>query len=139
MSKKAKANSEKDTFKWSDDEVELLLKVTHDYKVLKASEGVDWESVQSKYSDICKRMTDELPATPDEAKELNKDYPHNKDELTKQVVTTKLKAIRTKYRQAVDSGRKSGHGRVVFYILISVKAYGVGHLPQNRSHQGLKV
>ena len=59
-------------------------------------------------------MVDELPATPDKAKELNKDYPHKKDELTKQVVTTKLKAIRIKYRKAVNSGRKSGHGWVVF-------------------------
>ena len=93
MAKKAKGSSEKDTFKWSDDEAELLLKVTHDYKVLKAAEGVDWESVQSKYSDICKRMIDELPETPDEAKELNKDCPHKKDELSKQVVTTKLNKV----------------------------------------------
>ena len=105
MAKKSKAGStEKDTFKWSDDEAELLLKVTRDYKVLKASEGIDWESVQSKYTDICKQMKDELPETPDEAKEQNKDYPHKKDELTKQVVTTKLKAVRMKYRQAVDTG-----------------------------------
>ena len=59
-------------------------------------------------------MADELPATPDKAKELNKDYPHKKEELTKPVVTTELKAIRMKYRLAVDSGRKSSHGRVVF-------------------------
>lgn len=59
-------------------------------------------------------MVDELLATPDEAKELNKGYPHKKDEMTKQVVTTKLKASRIKYRKAVDSGRKSGHGKVVF-------------------------
>ena len=51
MVKKVKAGStEKDTFKWSDDKAELLLKVTRDYKVLKASEGVDWVSVQSKYA-----------------------------------------------------------------------------------------
>ena len=39
--------------------------------------------------------------------------------VTKQIVTSKLKAIRIKFRQAVDSGRKSGHGRVVmiFYEL----------------------
>ena len=30
------------------------------------------------------------------------------------MLTTKLKAVRIKFRQAVDSGRKSGHGRVVF-------------------------
>jgi hypothetical protein len=33
--------------------------------------------------------------------------------MTKQILTTKLKNIRQKYRQAVDSGRRSGHGRVV--------------------------
>ena len=90
------------------------MKVTHDYKVLKAAEGVDWKSVQSKYSDILKRMLTELPASPDEAKDLNKDYPHKKTDITKQVLTTKQKAIRVKYRQAVDLGQKNGHGRVVF-------------------------
>ena len=55
-------------------------------KTLKSSEGVDWELVQSKYSDICKCMVDELPVTSDKAKELHKDYPHEKGELTKQVV-----------------------------------------------------
>ena len=99
-----------ESFKWTDDEAELLLKVTQEYKVLKSAEGVDWESVQSKYSDILKRMLAELPASCEEARELNKDYPHKKTDITKQVLTTKLKAIRIKYRQAVDSGRKSGHG-----------------------------
>ena len=28
-------------------------------------------------------------------------------------MTTKIKSVRNKYRQAVDSGRQSGHGRVV--------------------------
>ena len=41
------------------------------------------------------------------------DLRHCKDELTVKILTTKLKAIRLKYRQAVDSGRRSGHGRVV--------------------------
>ena len=39
-------------FVWTDNEVELLLKVTHEYKVKKEGENVDWESVRSKYSDI---------------------------------------------------------------------------------------
>ena len=34
-------------------------------------------------------------------------------EVTKQIITSKLKGIRLKFRQAVDSGRRSGHGRVV--------------------------
>jgi len=53
-SKKKQVSSdakEKDTFKWTDDEVELMLKVM-EYKVSKAAEGTDWESVQSKYLDV---------------------------------------------------------------------------------------
>ena len=34
-------------------------------------------------------------------------------ELTKAILTTKLKNIRTKYRKAVDAGKKSGYGRVI--------------------------
>ena len=100
-------------FQWSDDEAELLLTVTHEYKVAKVAEGVDWESVKSKYSDILQLMQEELPATQEAARNLTKDYPHTKDQITKQILTTKLKAIRLKFRQAIDSGRKSGHGRVV--------------------------
>ena len=54
-----------------------------------------------------------------ETAEYGKEYPHRPEELTKAIVTSKLKGIRSKYRQAVDSGRRSGHGRVVmiFYEL----------------------
>ena len=55
-------------FKWTDDEAELLLNVTHSYKVKKISENIDWESVKTKYDDILALMKDELPATADEAK-----------------------------------------------------------------------
>jgi hypothetical protein len=107
-------------FVWTDDEVELLLNVVSDYKSKKVAECVDWESVMSKYSDI---HTDLLAGIPDE-NVFQKDLPHKKEQITKQIVTSKLKAIRTKYRQAVDSGRRSGHGRVVllFYELCEVWA-----------------
>ena len=91
----------------------MLLTVTHEYKVAKVAEGVDWESVKSKYSDILQLMQEELPATQEAARNLTKDYPHTRHQITKQILTTKLKAIRLKFRQAIDSGRKSGHGRVV--------------------------
>lgn len=98
----------------------LLLNVTLDYKVAKVATSVDWESVKSKYEDILERFKAELPVEPpSEAKReridsgLAKDYPHTKEVLTKQILTTKLKAIRQMFRQAVDSGRHSGHGRVV--------------------------
>ena len=35
------------------------------------------------------------------------------NELTKLILTSKMKAIRSKFWAAIDSGRKSGHGRVV--------------------------
>lgn len=55
----------------------------------------------------------QYPSSVEEAENIGKDYPHSRDELTKGILTTKLKSIRLKYRHAVDSGRRSGHGRVV--------------------------
>lgn len=77
----------KGDFKWTDDEAELPLNVTHNYKVSKISENVDWESVKSKYEDILTLMKEELPASADEAKEMCKDYPHTKEELTKKILS----------------------------------------------------
>ena len=89
---------------------------------------MDWESVKSKYDDILTLMKEELPANADEAKEMCKDYPHTKEELTKKI-SAKLKAIRGKFREAVDSGRRSGHGSVVLCIMSCVRRYGVDLLP----------
>lgn len=36
------------------------------------------------------------------------------DDITKSILFEKLKYIRTKFRQSVDSGKRSGHGRVVW-------------------------
>ena len=36
----------KNSFKWTENEVELLLRVTLEYKVSKHGEGIDWELVQ---------------------------------------------------------------------------------------------
>ena len=105
----AAAKTKEQAFVWTDDETELLLKVTLEYKVAKAAESVDWESIRSKYQDILSRLKVQMPSDPEEAKRLNKDYP----------------AIRLKYRQAVDSGRKSGHGRVVLmYFELCEKIWG---------------
>ena len=98
-------------FIWTDEEAELLLNVAIEYKTKKAAECVDWESVKSKYSDIHKEFLAALPA--DNGEDSFNEFPHNKEQITKQVVASKLKAVRVKFRQAVDSGRRSGHGRVV--------------------------
>lgn len=42
----------RDFLAWADKEVELLLKLTYEYKVVKAVEIIDWESLQSKYIEI---------------------------------------------------------------------------------------
>ena len=68
----------KSDFNWTDDEAELLLNVTQNYKIAKITENVDWKSVKTKYDDILALVKDELPSTADEAKEMTKDYPHTK-------------------------------------------------------------
>ncbi|CAL8315397.1 unnamed protein product [Arctogadus glacialis] len=58
-------------------------------------------------------MQDQYP------KEAAEDFPHDAMAITKSQLTSKLKNIRSKYRGAVDTGRRSGQGRVVmlFYEL----------------------
>ena len=92
--------------------MQLLLTVTNEYKVAKSFESIDWESIQSKYGDILERFKLQYPDT--ERNSCGKDFPHNASEIKKQVVAIKLKNIRGKYRQSVDSGKRSGHGRVVW-------------------------
>ena len=66
--------SDKKEFQWTDDEAELLLNITHEYKVQKISENVDWESVKAKYDDILVLMKAALPSTPEEApQQIDKD------------------------------------------------------------------
>ena len=108
---KEAATGKKQEIVWTDDESEVLLSVTLQYKAQKSAEGIDWESVRSKYEDILVLFREALPDTREEA--CAKDYPHERDAVNKLILSTKLKNIRIKYRQAVDSGRRSGHGRVV--------------------------
>ena len=75
----------------------------------KAAESTDWESVKSKYEDITQKLRDSLPA-----ENLPVKFPHAAVQITKNIVSSKLKAIRINFRRAVDSGHRSGHGRVVY-------------------------
>ena len=95
-----------------DDEVELLLTVTKEYKTKQITKSIDWESCVDKYGEILEAYSAHYPSSEDAAA-IGQDFPDKKDELTKSVLTSKLKAIRNKYRQAVNNGRRSGHGRVV--------------------------
>ena len=105
--KTTKTNKE---FVWSDNEVQLLLETTADYKAAKEAECVDWEAVKTKYKDILELS---IAALPEDNTNPCKNFPHKKEDIKLQNLTSKLKAIRLKFRQAVDSGRRSGHGRVV--------------------------
>ena len=94
------AKDKTDYFSWSDDEVDLSLSLTMDYKTSKEMENIIWESCQSKYQTL------------EEAKVLGKEYPHSRTQMTKAILTSKLKIMRQKYQLVVDNGRWSGHGRV---------------------------
>ena len=91
-----------DTYKWTDDEVELLLTVTKEYKTKQIVKSIDWESCVDKYGEILEAYSAHY-LSPEDAAAIGKDFPHRKDELTKSVLTSKLKAIQSKYRQAVDN------------------------------------
>lgn len=69
------ARDKTDYFSWSDDEVELLLRSTMEYKTQKEMENINRESCQSKYQDIHDKFV-EYYLTPEEAKALGKEYPH---------------------------------------------------------------
>ena len=81
-------------FQWTDDEAELLLSVTYEYKVKQSAECVDWESAKCKYDDILELFREALPSTPDEAGV--KDYPHDRGAITKIILSTKFKKYQNK-------------------------------------------
>ena len=70
---------------------------------MKAATSVDWESAKNKCEDISKLFKAELPDEPPSVAErerincgLAKDYQHTREKVTKQLLTTKLKAVRQK-------------------------------------------
>jgi hypothetical protein len=54
------------------------------------------------------------------------------------IITTKLKAVRSKFRSAIDSGKKSGHGRVVLLYFESCKAILGGSPATSTIHSGIE-
>ena len=64
-------------------------------KLRKLQNAINWESVKNKNSDILELLKNAL-SDEEETQErniLSKDFPHKKDEIMKQVFTSKLKAI----------------------------------------------
>ena len=90
---------------WSDDEIELLLGVVQAFTSEKEFQGVEWESVKSKYEDIRKEFVILY-----DQKGLKE---HETAIFTRERIASKIKDLRKKYKKAVDSGRRSGGGRTV--------------------------
>ena len=89
----------------SDDEIELLLGVVQAFASEKEYEGVEWESVKSKYEDIRKQFV-----TLYDQKGLKE---HATAIFTQERIASKIKDLRKKYKKAVDSGKRSGGKRTM--------------------------
>ena len=107
--KKIKTN-ENAVVVWTDDEIQLLLETVREFKAEKAYESIDWESIKTKYDKITENFLKNLP------REKSTEYPHNPDQFSRDKIASKIKGIRAKYRKSLDSGRKSGGGRVVAFL-----------------------
>ena len=96
-----------ESIRWTDVDIENLLECVKEFKAQKEYEGVDWESVKDKYEIIRSLFL------------KNRGGEGSDDKYTRDKISSKVKAIRGNYREAVDSGRQSGGGRVVatFYDL----------------------
>ena len=114
QSKKTKPDKKKE-FVWTDDEALLLLTVAKDYKIKHLVEGTCWESVRTKYSDIFELYVKELPSNEKERRIKGvRDYPHKPEELTKEILTTKLKAARTKFHEVSFPPHLFSHSLTLF-------------------------
>ena len=100
-------------------------------------ENVDWETCQTKYADILDLFRAQYPSK-ENAEEIGKEFPHESEEINKTILTNKLKAIRIKFHAAVDSVRKSGHGRVVLLYFKKCEEIGEDHQPRQHYQQVLR-
>ena len=105
--KKARVNPDatEENLTWTDDEVELLLAFVRAYSSQKDYEGLEWESVKSKYEDIRKDFVTLY--------EQRDGLLHNLSLFTRERIASKTKDTKKKYKKTVDSGKKSGGGRTV--------------------------
>ena len=114
MPPKRKTRGEADktsiSFNWSDEEVQLLLEVVLHFKSDKAGQGLDWESIKTKYVEIRDIFTERYPKN-----STDESYPHHDavKQFSKERIIAKVKALRNKYKIALDSGRRSGGGKVI--------------------------
>ena len=66
------SNEGETNFSWTYEEMALLLQVIIAYKAEKTSEGLDWDSVRSKYDGILETFTERYPNN-----EATSEFPHS--------------------------------------------------------------
>ena len=114
-----KKNGKASDFDWTDDEIQLLLKVCFDFKAESDYEGVDWESKRTKYEQIKSKFCEQYLEVEDEKFPRSNDL----DSITKERISAKLKSIRTNFRKAVDTGKSRG-GRIILFYKLCERIWG---------------
>ena len=137
VTKNNKKNTKRD-FIWTDEEISLLLQIIIDYKATKMARGLDWETIKAKYEEIMELFHLRYPkegsgVSPEEY--LNSADP---TVVSKERIVTKIKRIRNMFRKAVDSGRKSGGGRVVFSLYEECEEIWAGSPAVNCIQNGIQ-
>ena len=81
----------------------------------------DWESIKTKYDDITTLFLSRYPKNQDADDQREFKHKNPSQEFSKERIVAKIKSLRLKYRKALDTGRRSGGGRVVaqFYDICS--------------------
>ena len=114
---KKEGKAGKDTnFTWTDEETAFLIQVVIDYKAAKMVKGLDWETVKTKYDEIATRFQARYPKA--DSGVIPDEYPNceRPEKVNKAKIAPKIKRIKANFRKAVDSGKKSGGGRIVLAL-----------------------
>ena len=109
----AVVDAKKSNFICSEEETALLVQVVIDYKASQSVDGNEWETIKNKYKKMTKKFKSRYPKR--ESGVEHTQYPHCDDSFVfiKERISTKLNRLKTNFRKAVDSGRKSGGSRTV--------------------------
>ena len=110
--KKSQVSKKNDpTFSWTDKEVELLPESVKIFKKNMEAEGVERESLRTKYDKIMEIVHKNYPKTGNIEECIQ--------ELHKACITSKVKKVHSDYKKAADLGKRSGGRRTImtFYDL----------------------
>ena len=110
--KKSQVSKKDDpTFSWTDKEVELLPESVKIFKKNMEAEGVERESLRTKYDKIMEIVHKNYPKTGNIEECIQ--------ELHKACITSKVKKVHSDYKKAADLGKRSGGRRTImtFYDL----------------------